>query len=469
MATPKIPPMYKHQKKSVRVGLQLPDHIMYDTSDPGTGKTRVQIEMFKRRKSRQATLVVAPKSLLSAVWAADFHKFLPGTRVAIASAGNRESAFAEDADVYVINTDGVTWLADQPKRFLNGFDNLIIDEITTFKHRNSQRSKAMAKIAQRFEHRAGLTGTPDPLSVTEMWHQVKILDGGQRLGRSFVQFRNAVSIAEQIGPQPNMLRWVDRESAPEAVAGLIADITIRNIFEECVDIPPQTVSIVPYQLTSKQLRTYRDMEKVSIAQASDGAIISAINGAALRTKLLQIASGAVYQEVSTGGKKTERQGFAFIDKARYELVGELVAARKHSVVFFNWSHQRELLEAEFKKRKIRYAVIAGGVTDKARAEIVADYAKGLYQVLLAHPRSAAHGLTLTKATTVIWVTPTANPEEFIQGNRRIYRISQMFKTEVLVIKAVGTIEEAVVENQERLNAKQARTLDLFALYFEEHR
>ena len=168
----KIPPMYKHQKKSVRVGLKLPDHIMYDTSDPGTGKTRVQIEMFKRRKSRQATLVVAPKSLLSAVWAADFHKFLPGTRVAIASAGNRESAFAEDADVYVINTDGVTWLADQPKKFLNGFDNLIIDEITTFKHRNSQRSKAMAKIAQRFAYRAGLTGTPDPLSVTEMWHQV---------------------------------------------------------------------------------------------------------------------------------------------------------------------------------------------------------------------------------------------------------------------------------------------------------
>jgi hypothetical protein len=187
--------------------------------------------------------------------------------VSVSTAGKHEAAFKADADVYVTNIDAVKWLAKQPKGFFKDFDELIIDESTAYKHNTSERSKAAAKIAKFFKFRRAMTGTPNGNSITDVWHQVKILDDGKRLGPSFFAFRNAVCTPYQKGPNANALEWVDKDGAEEAVFGMLSDIVVRHKFEDCVDIPEQHQYTVSYQLTPQQLKAYYDMRDHAIRES----------------------------------------------------------------------------------------------------------------------------------------------------------------------------------------------------------
>lgn len=455
------PPPFKHQ--SVSVGFMLKNPRVLDSSDPGTGKTRVQIDLFAKRfaKTGKCALIIAPKSLLRSAWQDDFKKFAPHIRTSVATAANREKAFAEDADVYITNTDATNWLAKQKPAFFKRFDTLIVDEISNFKHHTSARSKALNKIKKHFTYRNGLTGTPNANSITDIWHQVFILDDGERLGKSFFQFRNSVCQPKQVGPQPNMLQWEDKPGAEMAVGHLLADMVVRHKFEECLDIPENHTYSVPYHMTPKQTKAYQQMEKAAITQLANGAIVSAVNAAGVMTKLLQIASGASYTDDIDG------EGYENVDNARYELVADLALQRDHSVVFFNWTHQRDNLIKEFKARGITFAVIDGKTTDAGRKEAVDGFQAGFYRVLLAHPQSAAHGLTLTRGTATIWASPTYNLEHFLQGNRRIYRAGQTCRTETIVVLAPGTVEDKVYAKLLEKDGRQSSMLNLLKELFHE--
>ncbi len=470
MATKTLKP-FKHQQKSLVHALAQP--CVYDCSDPGTGKTAVAIWAFEKRlKKKQAkkALVLAPKSLLRSVWANDIKKFAPSLKVSVSTAGKHETAFAAEADVYVTNIDAVKWLAQQPKSFFRDFNELIIDESTAYKHGTSARSKAAAKIAKFFKFRRAMTGTPNGNSITDVWHQVKILDDGKRLGPSFFAFRSAVCTPIQKGPNANALEWVDKDGAEEAVFGMLSDIVVRHKFEDCVDIPEQHQYTVSYQMTPQQTKAYQDMRDHAIAEVY-GSVeayaiatlkgtkpkplthVTAINAAAVATKLLQIASGAVYQ---TGDK------YHLIDDARYELIMDLAEARKHALVFFFWNHQKDLLAKTAEKRGMTFAIIDGTVPEHERNNIVTRYQQGQYDVLFAHPRSAAHGLTLTKGTATIWASPTYDLEIFKQGSRRQYRMGQKLKTENIVVVAEDTIDEKAYSSMLVKDARMTNLLDLFS-------
>lgn len=445
-----------------------------DTSDPGTGKTRVQIEVFTQRHKRtgKATLIIAPRSLLRSAWEDDFRKFAPNVRVSIAPAEKRAAAFATQADVYITNTDATVWLAKQKPKFFERFDALIIDELSLFKHRTSQRSKALNQIKKHFTYRYGLTGTPNSNTITDIWHQVFVLDDGKRLGKSFAQFRNSVCQPKQTGPQPNMITWEDRPGAELAVGHLLADMVVRHKFEECLDVPANHMYSVPYHMSPKQAKVYKQMERDALAMLDNGRVVSSVNAAGVMTKLLQIASGATYSDEGTGNtllqaKTMDALGYAPIDTGRYELVADLVEQRAHTVVFFNWKHQRDMLIKEFDRRGITYAVIDGNATDNARKEAVHHFQLGLYRALLAHPQSAAHGLTLTKGTTTIWASPTHNLEHFLQGNKRIYRAGQTQKTETIAILAENTIEQKVFDKLMQKDVRQSSMLELLKEIFNE--
>ena len=139
------------------------------------------------------------------------------------------------------------------------------------------------------------------------------------------------------------------------------------------------------------------------------------------------------------------------------------------MVFFNWAHQRDLLVKEFKKRGITYAVIDGSTSDKARKEAVDLFQQGFYRVLLAHPQSAAHGLTLTKGTATIWASPTYNLEHWLQGNRRIYRAGQTQKTETIVVLAPGTVEDKVFKKLSDKNVRQSNMLSFLQEMFDDYK
>ena len=447
---PKVPPLFKHQKRTVKF-LENNDRV-FDMSDPGTGKTRAHIEGYARRskKSKGAALVLAPKSILQPAWGNDIERYAGDMKYVIATADVRKDAFDEQSDFYITNIDAAVWLAAQKPDFFKRFSHLIIDESTTIKHHTSQRSKAIAKIKKYFPVRRLLSGSPNPNGMCDLWHQTLVLDDGKRLGTSFYAFRAAVCTPTQIGPMPNHVKWEDRPGSELAVMGLMKDITIRHVLEECIDMPPNHEYSMEYILSSKHQAYYNKLEADSILQIRDQKI-TAVNGAVLYNKLLQAASGAVYDE---NGK------YVILDTGRYELIADLVAQRPHSIVFFNWEHQRDLLSKEFDDRGITFAVIDGKTSSKERTQIVEFYQAGFYRVVLLHPQSAAHGLTFTKATTTIWTSPTPNLEHFVQGNRRAYRAGQTLRTESIVIVAKNTIDVKVY------GALQGKNMNMNALLIE---
>lgn len=423
---------FKHQTESLK--FMKNKERVFDASSPGTGKTYVEIMDFSSRKKGKA-LIIAPKSLLHSAWETDFRKFAPHIKTSVARADNREAAFKTKADVYITNTDAVRWLVKQKPAFFKEFDTLIVDESSAFKHHTSSRSKALAKLTKHFKWRRLMSGTPNSNGITDLWHQYLLLDDGQRLGKSFYAFRAATCIPEQVGPKANMVQWVDKPGIENVVGALIKDITIRHKFEDCVDIPPNYTYARTTQLSRKHMSAYQEMEAFSIAQLKENKSVTAVNGAVLYGKLLQMASGAVYDDEG---------GYTLIDSERYELAIDLAEEVQQCVVFFLWQHQKDEIIKEAVRRGLSYCLIDGTVTRKgAREEAVEGFQKGFFRICFAHPKSAGHGLTLTKGTRTIWASPTHDLEWWKQGNQRIYRIGQKEKTETIVIVAEGTKDEHV--------------------------
>lgn len=443
----KAPPLYAHQKDDI--AFELARDRVFDTSDAGTGKTRTRLEVYSKRRAHGAkcALVIAPKNILRSAWEADCRKYTPWLATSCCRAETREKDFERKADIYVTNHDATKWLAKQPPKFFDRFDALIVDESTAFKHHTSDRSRALAKIKRYFQYRTCMTGTPNTNAITDTWNQMCVLDDGKRLGPSFYAFRSATQMPEQVGPRPNMVKWSDRPGAEAAIGGLIQDITIRHALEDCHDIPKNHNYVVGFDMGHAHRAAYEKMAADAVLQLKAGTI-TAVNAAAVVTKLLQIASGAVYDEEGE---------YHVVDKSRYELVGQLADERKFSIIFFLWRHQRELLQKELEQRKITHTLIDGSVTQRKREEAVEYFQNGFYRVLLAHPASAAHGLTLTRGTSTIWASPTYNLEHWLQGNRRIYRAGQTQKTETVNVIAEGTLEERVYHV---LTQKNVKLLDL---------
>ena len=432
-----------------------------DFSDPGTGKTATHLGIFDRMPSRGRLLVSCPTTLMRAAWAADAERFFPHLTVSIADAKNRFEVFETKSDIVIVNTDGVKALTDKHKtasqlrKFLQDFNHFVIDESTVYKHQSTARSKSAYKISRTIPRVFCLSGTPNPISVTELWHQVMLVDNGKRLGTSFYRFRNAMQESLQTGPRPEHLTWTDRDSANELVMYMLQDILVRHEFEEVMtDVPANHVDYKWVDLPPKLARMYKQLETEMSLLTDSGEQINAVHAAALRTKLLQLCSGAIYDGEGN---------YVVLDPFRYQMVADLVEERQHSVTFFNWKHQKDQLSEHFNKRGISFALIDGSVPDRERPKIVEDYQAGRYQTLLLHPKTGAHGLTLTRGTTSILTSPMYEADYFKQTIHRIYRGGQTEITNTLLTGARGTVEELVYS---KLMTKGARMQNFLALVAE---
>lgn len=429
--------------------------IVFDTSDAGTGKTGVRIWRFAKRRAKGGgcMLVLGLRSTLRSVWETDFKKFAPHLKTSVARADNRAAAFAVEADVYITNHDAVKWLAQQKPAFFKRFDEVAIDESEFFKHYSSQRSRAMLKIVKHFKYRTCMTATPNDNTIVDVWHQVLLLDDGKRLGKLFFPFRNSVATPVQVGHNANMVEWRDKDGAEEAVFGLLSDIVIRHRLDDCADIPENHQYPLAYEMSTAQKRAYMQMESTKLLDMGKMGGITAINAAAVATKLLQVASGAVYSAPDK---------YVVVDTGRYELILDLVQQRKHPLVLFLWKHQRDLLVAEAEKRGLNFCVFDGDTSDNDRLEYVQNYQRGVYDVMFAHPRTVGHGQTLTRGTSTIWASPTHLAAQFIQASSRQRRIGQTEKTETVVIIAEGTADEWVYENCMNKDGRMKNLLEMFA-------
>jgi len=439
-----IPPYYEHQNKTLAL-LREQDRF-FDTSDPGTAKTRPALAAFIERRTAggKKCLVLAPKSILQPAWGNEIDKFFPGTSYMVAYATNRKKAFLDhDVDIYITNHDAAKWLLNTkniPKKYWDDFDTIIIDESTAYKHANTQRSKAAYGLAKKMQYRECMTGTPNPNSITELWHQVKLLDDGKALGTSFWKFRSIVCEPRQTGPSINHLTWEDKAGSEVVVYDRIDAFSIRHKFEECVDIPPNKVTEYYIDLPPALRKHYDSMVDMAATLLDSGQLLTAVHASAVHQKLMQIASGAVYTNLLSPDSENPH---VVLDDGRYELVMDLAEAREQCVVAFNWRHQRLGLEKAATKRGRKYRIIDGTVLDKHRIEAVNLFQAGEIDDIYAHPQSGGHGLTLTKGTTTIWTSPTYNAEFYKQLNHRIYRSGQTRKTETIHIIARNTYDENV--------------------------
>jgi len=432
-----IPKLWEHQAVDIKRYLENPN--LLNTSDPGTGKTRVIIEVIRRMNI--PVLILAPKSILSCAWQQDIKKFAPELQSVIANANNRRKAFENPARVVITNHDAVTWLlqkdnADLLLRFRGGI--LVIDESTCYKNPTAKRSKSASKLRDIFAYCTCMSGTPTPQGIIDIWHQMYLIDRGQMLGNSYYRFRANTYTPTNKGP---FTTWEEKEGVADAIADIISPITIRNLKETCMDIPPNHIITRVFDLSPANMKVYQELKRKAIVAVQSGTI-TAMNAAVLGNKLLQIASGAVYDENKVAH---------IISTERNELVMDLVEEREHSVVAFTWKHQRDELIKIAQHRGYSYALIDGTVSNMyERTNIVNAYQDGKYKVLFIHPKSAGHGITITKGTATIWPSPTYNCEFFIQANARIDRGGQTLPTETILIAANNTID---IQAYEALQSK----------------
>ena len=435
-----IPVAYAHQNITTKFIVDTKQCLI--TSDPGTGKTRAVLDAHAILGGR--TLVLAPLSILEAAWGEDIRKFQPQIKYGVAYAKNRAKIFEDHTNEMVItNFEAVNFLQKNPQ-YCKQFDTIVIDEFTAFKNREAKRSKNLKKIISYFTNRIAMSGTPNSNTILDIWHPTLLIDDGKRLGNRFYAFRNQVCTPRFNGFANE---WVDKPGIEETVADRLSDISIRFALADCIDLPDNIVRTVNTNLTPNVQKQYKLLAEESVLYTKQGTI-NAINAAARVKKLLQLVTGAVY----------DQEGVTqFVHQERYDIVMALVAQRSCSLVAFNWKHERQALVELAQKEGFNYEVIDGEVKAHKRKDIVERFQAGQIKVLFCQPQSASHGLTLTRASTVIWCSPTYNAEHFQQFNQRIYRAGQTKKTETIMIQARNTWEPEVYK---KLNTKLGRMENL---------
>lgn len=439
---------FKHQKEISN--FIVANHRALVFADPGTGKTFAMLLAIKATGAR--AIILCPKSIMVPAWQRDCEKFTPELTVAIAEApaANRRAALQSGADIVVVNHDGAKWLAEN-RDLLEGYNFLVMDESTAYKNKDSQRSQAVATIKDHFEYRAALTGTPMSNGLLDVWHQAFLVDDGEHLGSRYYAFRSATH--DPIPVTASIKNWIPKDGAIDVVADLLAPITLRYALEDCVDIPPNHQIVHTVDLSRKLRKYYDTMQRDALLELEKGDV-TAVNAAAELNKLLQIASGSVY------GEETTYQ----LARERYDLIAELVTERvTPCVIGFLWKHQRDGIIQALERAGIDEYAILDGDHNHGTGQLVDDFQAGKYRCLIAHPQTAGHGLTLTRAKTTIWASPTWNAELFEQFNRRIYRTGQDEKTETIIVVGRDTADERVLAKLTGKIDDQASALDLLKL------
>jgi SNF2 family DNA or RNA helicase len=436
--------LWAHQLETYEFGKD--KSALLDASSAGVGKTLSHIKLAESflAQGGSRVLVTCPKTLVHSAWMNEITRFAPHLTVAIAEAPAdvRKAAFDSSSDIVIINIDGYKWLASQPVTWLKnrlGKNALLInDESHGLKNPNAMRTKAALKIAPLFKKRHCMSGTMAPNSIIEMWSQAKIVDDGARLGKSYTSFRNLMQIPVHKGP---FIEWVDRPDASEIVNGLVSDIMIRHAFDKVMTkVPHMDHNVVWYELPKKHRKLYEELEATSAIEHK-GKLISAVNAATLAGKLLQCASGAVYND----GIESDKS-WSVLDTGRYELIADLAEGRDHSVIFFLWRHQRIAIEHELKKRGMAFKIIDGTVKSASvRSQIIDEFQAGKLRTILIHPQSGAHGITLTKAATIIVASPVYEADKYTQMAARIRRGTQDKVTESIIVMARNTRDEKAYE------------------------
>lgn len=374
--------------------------------------------------------MVAPLRVAEDTWTKESAKWdhLRGLRVVrvLGSQAQRIRALETDADIYCINRENIPWLVkyygtEWP------FDGVVLDELSSFKSSSSKRFKAMRKVRPLIKHIVGLTGTPSPNGLIDLWAQIYLLDQGKRLGRTLTEYRNRYFNPGRRNGYV-VYDWVPKDGAEDEIYRRISDICISMKACDYLKLPERVDVVRTVKLDNEAQTAYTEMEKEAVLALGPNEIVDAGTAAVVSGKLLQIANGAVYDE----NGKTH-----IIHESKLDTLEDVIEAvnGRPVLVFYAYQHDLERIMQRFPQaRKL-----------EGSAEIDA-WNRGEIPILLAHPAGAGHGLNLQAGGNhIVWFGLTWSLELYQQANARIYR--QGVKGERVTITHLvveGTIDEDVM-------------------------
>lgn len=419
---------HAYQKEIARKMIELPAVGAF--LQMGQGKTVITLMALKDLLydyvSISRVLVIAPKKVAEDTWQAEGRKWdsFRGLRFStvMGTPKERRMALAADADIYVINRENVKWLCELYKYRLP-FDALVVDESTSFKNPQAVRFKALKKCLGRFKKRIILTGTPRPNTLMDLWAQLYLLDGGERLGKTITAYRREYFVPEK-QYQGIVYSYKCRNKACEkAIYDKIRDIcfTLKEGYKEI----PSENNFIYVQLPERAKKNYIQMMKEQVLSLGDEEI-TALSAAAVSNKLLQMANGAIY---------TEDGGYKEIHDAKLEALEEIYEANKPLLVFYSYKSDLERIRKKFPEAHTLDT-----------AEDVNAWNRGEIPLLLAHPASAGYGLNLQDGgSTIVWFGLTWSLEQYQQANARLKRQGQKNQVIIHHLIARGTIDEQVMK------------------------
>lgn len=413
--------------------------------DMGLGKTvitltalwQLALDSFDVSK----VLVIAPKRVAEDTWPKELAKWehLTGltSSLVLGSAAERKAALQRKAFLYIINRENVAWLV---KNHYWDFDMVVIDELSSFKSNKAERFKAMKKVRPMLTRIVGLTGTPAPNTLLDLWSQMYLMDMGQRLGRFIGGFRDRFFLPDKRNREI-IYSYKPREGAEDAIYALISDICISMKAADYLDMPERIDNRIEVSMSPKERKLYDDFQKDMVLSIGDEEL-DAANAVALSNKLLQMANGAVYGE--------DKKVIPIHDR-KLDALEDLVEAAngKPLLVAYWYKHDLQRIKARFKNARC---------IDTAKD--IDDWNAGQIPLALIHPASAGHGLNLQDGgCTIVWFGLTWSLELYQQLNARLWRQGQKHTVVIHHIVTKGTHDEDVMRALENKDTRQSALIE----------
>lgn len=436
-------------------GLLTMNKRAYVLNSMGTGKTSAALwswDYLYGQKLSGKMLVVAPLSTLKFTWAREVFSTLPHRKVSIVHASSRAKRIERlndpDADVLVINHDGAKLLHNEIMALIKAgiITTICIDELAVYRNGKSQRTKMMKELAAKAEWVWGMTGSPMPRAPTDVWAQAQIITP-HMVDKFFSHFRDRVMV------KINQFKYAPKANAVDTAYSVMQP-AVRFTMDDVQELPELTVRTMDVPMGPTQSKVYK-----ALAAACHAAIgnseITAANAGAVMMKLLQVATGWVYDK--------NRTTVALDGTDRMQaLVDTIDASEQKVIVFVPFIHALDGISAVLDKEGIEHAVVSGQTPMSQRSETFNLFQNtGKYKVLLAHPQCLAHGITLTSASVIIWVAPVTSLEIYEQANARIRRVGQKNKQLVLHLQSTP-VERKIYKLLQNNQQVQDAFLEMFA-------
>lgn len=413
----------------------------------GLGKTAITLaalnELLYDRFETGKVLVIAPKRVAIRTWPDEIRKWSNFARLDYAlltgTKTERQHALTSPAPIHIINRENIPWLV---KHLGNDwcYDTVVIDELSSFKSPQSQRFKALRAVRKRVTRMIGLTGTPAPNSLLDLFAQYRLIDNGQRLGKFVTHYRERFfRPAKYVWGRP--VDYQPREGAEDEIYGLISDITLSMRTVDHLHLPDVTYTDRPVPIEGKARAIYQTLRDDLITDI-DGHEIDAMNAAVLSGKLLQLASGAIY---------TTKPAYTVVHDGKLDELEDIIeAANGQPVLAAYWYlHDRERILARVPQARVLDA-----------EQDFADWNAGKISVGLIHPASAGHGLNLQAGGHIlVWFSLTWSLELYQQTNARLHRQGQQMPVSIIHLVGEDTFDERVLEVLTRKGVGQAALVD----------